>query len=88
MSHCGSPTLQRTSTLYSDWKSTDDELCGDERWVTLLVQNHGTEKQYLMKGFQLGVAFPVDVLTGADEGESTDVHREISRLQQSDSTLC
>ena len=63
----------------------------DDQFVTLLLQNHGTEKLYLKKGLQLGTASPVGVLTGADEHEDTGgsvdggTQPAVSRLQTKDS---
>ena len=64
----------------------------DDQFVTLLLQNHGTEKLYLKKGLQLGIASPVDVLTGTDGYEDTggsangDAQPAVSRLRPPDST--
>ena len=64
----------------------------DDQFVTLLLQNHGTEKLYLKKGLQLGIASPVDVLTGTDGYEDTggsangDTQPAVSRLRPPDST--
>ena len=55
---------------------------GDDRFVTLPLQNHGKEKQYLKKGMQLGVASPATVLSVGDKAKENqreqDTEPEIS----------
>jgi hypothetical protein len=36
---------------------------GDDCFMTLIVQNHGTKELHLKKGVRLGTVAPVDVLT-------------------------
>ena len=44
---------------------------GDDLFVTLPLQNHSSEKQYLKKGMQLGMVSSVTVLTVGDGEDRT-----------------
>ena len=89
----GGPLLFTPGTLSESLQMADSVVeTEDDQFVTLLLQNHGTEKFYLKKGLQLGTASPVDVLTGADDHRDTggsadrDTQPVVSRLQTKDST--
>jgi hypothetical protein len=44
---------------------------GDDKFMTLLLQNHRTKKLYLKRGMQLGVASAAEVLTSRGMGTIT-----------------
>ena len=89
----GGPLLFTLGAMFESLQMADSVVeMEDDKFVTLLLQNHGTEKFYLKKGLQLGTASPVDVLTGADDHKDTggsadrDNQPVLSRLQTKDFT--
>ena len=82
----GGPMIFTPSEVTGDLQMANGVVeVGNDKFVTLLLQNHGTDKLYLKRGMQLGVVSPTTVITDKDQdvggGVEGDPESEVARLQ-------
>ena len=82
----GGPMVFTPSEVTGDLQMSDGVVeMGDDKFVTLLLQNHGTDKLCLKRGMRLGVVSPTTVITDKDQdvggGVEGDPETEVARLQ-------
>ena len=70
----GGPLLFTPAELKESLRMADSlvQMEEDDKVMTLVVQNHGTEKIYLRNGLRLGTVLPVDILTESEEQKDSE----------------
>ena len=67
------PMIFTPSEVTGDLQMADSVVeMGNDKFVTLILQNHGTERVHLKKGLQFGVVSPTTVLTDSDQVVGTE----------------